>query len=91
MPFYSPNVADILRLTRRDETFLLEIEESLHAFFTLIGSRNSHKISKNTQVLANIWYYFITSIGNIQTLGEEYTGIIRLGCNNNIPSKLVKN
>lgn len=91
MQFYRANVADVLRLSQRDEAFLQEIEEKLHAFFTLIGSRNSHKVAKNIPLLARIWYYFITSVGNLQTLGEEYTGTIRLDRNNKIPSKLVRN
>lgn len=91
MQFYSANVIDVLRLSQRDEAFLRDTEENLRAFFTVIGSRNSHKVSKNIPLLASIWYYFITSVGNLQTLGEEYSGTIRLDSNNKIPSKLVRN
>lgn len=89
MKIYKANVADILRLSQRDESFLHDTEENLHAFFKLVAPRNAHKISKNVPFMANIWYYFITSVGNLQTLGEEYTGTIRLDTNNKVPSKLV--
>lgn len=89
MEFYKANVLDVLRLSQRDEAFLRDTEENLQAFLKLIRSRNSHRISKNIPLLANIWYYFITSVGNLQTLGEEYTGTIRLDGNNKIPSKMV--
>lgn len=89
MEFYKANVVDVMRLSQRDEAFLRDTEENLQAFLKLIGSRNSHRISKNVPLMANIWYYFITSMGNLQTLGEEYTGTIRLNGNNKIPSKMV--
>lgn len=89
MKFYKANVADVLRLTQRDESFLRDTEENLQAFSKLIHSRNAHKISKNIPIVASIWYYFLTTLGNLQTLGEEYTGTIRLDNNNKIPSKLV--
>lgn len=89
MEFYKANVVDVLRLSQRDEAFLRDTEENLQAFLKLIGSRNPHKISKNIPLLASLWYYFITSVGNLQTLGEEYTGTIRLDKNKKIPSKMV--
>lgn len=89
MTFYNANVVDVLRLSQRDEAFLRDTEENLQAFIKLIGTRNVHRLSKNVPILARIWYYFITSVGNLQTLGEEYTGTIRLDINNKIPSKLV--
>ncbi|KAJ8934265.1 hypothetical protein NQ318_020916 [Aromia moschata] len=55
-----------------------------------MGARNYHTIRKTIPVIANIWYYCMTSLGNIQTLGEEYTGTIRIGRNNRIPSKLMQ-
>lgn len=89
MTFYNANVVDVLRLSQRDEAFLRDTEENLQAFIKLLGTRNFHKLSKNVPILASIWYYFITSVGNLQTLGEEYTGSLRLDIHNKIPSKLV--
>lgn len=90
MKFYNANIADVLRLSQRDEAFLHDTEENLQAFFKLLGPRNSHKLSKNVATLASIWYYFMTSLGNLQTLGEEYSGTIRLDTGNKIPTKLVR-
>lgn len=89
MKFHNANVVDVLRLSQRDEAFLRDSEENLQAFIKLLGTRNFNKLSKNVPLLASIWYYFITSVGNLQTLGEEYTGTIRLDNNKKIPSKLV--
>lgn len=88
MTFYKANVADVLRLVQRDEGFLRDTEENLQAFFKLIGPQYYPRLFKNVPLFANIWYYSMTSLGNLQTLGEEYTGTIRL-CNNRVPSKWV--
>ncbi|KAG5897202.1 hypothetical protein JTB14_022555 [Gonioctena quinquepunctata] len=63
------------------------MEEQMHSFFKLMGSRSYHKLNKSIPVLANLWYYFMTTLGSLQTLGEEYTGTIRIGGSNRIPSK----
>lgn len=89
MKIHKANVADVLRLAQRDESFLLDTEENLQAFVKLLKPANANKISKNIPLVANIWYYFLTSLGNLQTLGEEYSGTVRLNGHNKIPSKLV--
>lgn len=90
MKFYKANVADVLRLSQRDEAFVQDNEEKLRALLKLIRPRNSHNSSKDIPILATIWYYCMTSLGNLQTLGEEYTGTIRVDRNNKIPSKMVR-
>ncbi|CAG9823728.1 unnamed protein product [Phaedon cochleariae] len=83
-------VADILRLTQRDELFVRDIEEQMHSFLKLIGTRTYHKMNKLIPVIANLWYYFMTTLGNLQTLGEEYTGTIRVNNNGKIPPKMMQ-
>ncbi|KAJ8931509.1 hypothetical protein NQ314_015582 [Rhamnusium bicolor] len=74
MNLYEAKVADVLRLSQRDEAFLHDVENQMHSFFKLMGARNFHKMRKTIPVIANVWYYLMTSLGNLQTLGEEYTG-----------------
>ncbi|XP_023015884.2 peroxisome biogenesis factor 10 [Leptinotarsa decemlineata] len=87
MTLYKAKVADVLRLSQRDELFVRDLEEQMHSFFKLMGSRSYHHLNKSVPLLANLWYYFMTTLGNLQTLGEEYTGTIRVGNMGKIPSK----
>lgn len=83
------NVADILRCSQRDEQFISELEQRVQSLLLLTGTRNLNELKKNVPVIAKLWYYLVTSLSNLQTLGEEYTGTIRVTKNNKIPSKLV--
>ncbi|KAJ8921942.1 hypothetical protein NQ315_008576 [Exocentrus adspersus] len=87
---YEAKVADVLRLTQRDETFLQDVENQMHTFFKFMGARSYHKMRKIVPRLAYTWYYLMTSLGNLQTLGEEYTGTIRVTENGAIPSKMIQ-
>lgn len=90
MKIYKANVADILRSTQRDDLFISDLEQNMHTFLKLMGTRNYHKLNTTVPVVANIWYYFMTSLSKIQTLGEEYTGTIRVNNKNQIPHKSVR-
>ncbi|KAJ8976125.1 hypothetical protein NQ317_019390 [Molorchus minor] len=87
---YPAKVADVLRLSQRDEIFVHDVEDQMSSFFKLMGPRNYHNIRKIIPVAVNAWYYYMTSFRNLQTLGEEYTGTIRVDRNNKIPSKPVQ-
>jgi len=87
MNFYEANVADILRCHQRDGAAVSDLESQLHSFLKQLGSRTYHKIRKLVPGIANAWYYSMTSLSNLQTLGEEYTGTIRLS-EQKISSKL---
>lgn len=89
MRHFEAKVADVLRLTQRDELFLQDVESQMHTFFKLMGARNYHNMRKIIPRVANVWYYLMTSLGNFQTLGEEYTGTIRVTEDGHIPSKMV--
>ncbi|XP_056633289.1 peroxisome biogenesis factor 10-like [Diorhabda sublineata] len=87
MRFSKANVADVLRLNQRDELFIMESGQKISELLKLIGSGNYHRFNTSISYLSTIWYYFMTSMGNLQTLGEEYTGTIRYNNNNQLPPK----
>lgn len=91
MRYYDAKVADVLRLSQRDEIFLQDVENQMHTLFKLMGARNYHKMRKIIPRVANVWYYLMTSLGNFQTLGEEYTGTVRVTKDGYVPSKMVCN
>jgi len=44
-----------------------------------------------SQILAKIMYYCVTTLSDIQTIGEEYTGIIQVDSSGRqLPSKSVR-
>jgi hypothetical protein len=89
MSFSEAGVADVLRSAQRDESFVREMQDNIQTITKLFGGRNHHGTQRITPALTNAWYYFMTTLGNYQTLGEEYTGTLRFNSENKIPSKLV--
>lgn len=89
MHFSQAGVADILRCTQRDENFVRDMQDNIQAILKLFGTRHYHTTQRILPALANGWYYFMTTLGNIQTLGEEYTGTLRFD-ERSIPSKTVR-
>ncbi|XP_050499884.1 peroxisome biogenesis factor 10-like [Diabrotica virgifera virgifera] len=87
MKFYKAKVADVLRLHQRDELFIMDAEQKMHLFLKLMGSGNYHRLNSSISTIARVWYYFMTSMEKLQTLGEEYTGTIRSNTSHQIPSK----
>ncbi|XP_068908862.1 peroxisome biogenesis factor 10-like [Tenebrio molitor] len=90
MSFSEAGVADVLRSAQRDESFVREMQDNIQTIAKLFGGRNHHGTQRITPALTNAWYYFMTTLGNYQTLGEEYTGTLRFNSENKIPSKLVE-
>ncbi|XP_066156552.1 peroxisome biogenesis factor 10 [Euwallacea fornicatus] len=90
MNLQQASVADILRCTQRDEAFIDELETKLHSFLKFFGNPVYHRIRRLVRSVANVWYYYMTSMGNLQTLGEEYTRIIRFTNEQQTPSGLTQ-
>ncbi|XP_050305686.1 peroxisome biogenesis factor 10-like [Anthonomus grandis grandis] len=76
--FHQAAVADILRSNQRDQTFVSDLESQIHSFLKFLNNRTYHNVQKYVSTIANVWYYSMTTFANLQTLGEEYAGIIRL-------------
>lgn len=91
MNFHKASVADVLRCNQRDQAVVSDLESELHSFLLLFLSNRTYLSIRNAvPVIANVWYYYMTSLGNLQTLGEEYTGTIRLSGFQKPPTKLVR-
>lgn len=90
MQLYNAKVADILRCSQRDESFIRSREEDIFSILKLLGFKNYNRLRNTVPALANIWYYYLTSCAKLQTLGEEYTGIIRFTRQNKIPTKFAQ-
>ncbi|KAK5650709.1 hypothetical protein RI129_001738 [Pyrocoelia pectoralis] len=90
MQLYNAKVADILRCSQRDESFIQSREEDIFSILKLLGFKNYKRLRNTVPALTNIWYYYLTSYGKLQTLGEEYTGIVRFTRQNKIPTKFTQ-
>lgn len=89
MQFFEPGVADLLRCTQRDQAIISDLEGQLHSFLKHLNARTYHSIRSSVPLVAHFWYYYTTSVRNLQTLGEEYTGTLRLTRDRKVPTKLV--
>lgn len=89
MQFHNAGVADVLRLSQRDDSFVREMQDNIQSIAKLFGFKNIHKNQKVVPTITNVWYYLMTTFGGLQTLGEEYTGSLRVNGEHKIPSKLV--
>lgn len=84
-------VADILRSSQRDEAYVVELESHLNAILRLCSNETYHSVKKFLPNIAASWYYMLTSLSNRQTLGEEYTAILRVNSEGQVmPTRAVK-
>ncbi|KAL3282394.1 hypothetical protein HHI36_005579 [Cryptolaemus montrouzieri] len=82
-------VVDVLRSFQRDDLAIRTLEENIQDFSKVLSSRTYRSYSKFIPYISSFWYYYVTSGNNLQTLGEEYSNIIRLS-DNAIPNKLTQ-
>ncbi|XP_022904231.1 peroxisome assembly protein 10-A-like [Onthophagus taurus] len=87
MKFYEAKVADIIRSSQRDDNFVNELQNYLTSIIKSFGNQNYNRLRKLIPPISTAWYYLFTSVSNLQTLGEEYTGTIRLDGTQKIPAK----
>ncbi|KAF2901032.1 hypothetical protein ILUMI_05172 [Ignelater luminosus] len=89
MPFYYAKVADIVRSSQRDELFIESLYQDILSICKTLNIKNFIYLRKVIPIIASSWYYFLTSFDNLQTLGEEYAGILRLDRDKKLPNKLL--
>lgn len=81
---------EIVRSIQKDDRYTKELAGDISDLLRLTGPRNWIKYNQLCQLIAEISYHGFASLNNLQTLGEEYTGIIQVDSQyRNIPSKLV--
>ncbi|XP_023177193.2 peroxisome biogenesis factor 10 [Drosophila hydei] len=82
---------EIVRSVQKDARYTNELSEDLSDILRLSGPRNWIKYNQLCQLIAKLSYHGFASLNNLQTLGEEYTGIIQVdGDYKHIPSRLLQ-
>lgn len=82
---------ETIRTVQKDLTYTNELSEDLSDLLRISGPRNWIKYNSSCKLIAEIVYHGFASLNNLQTLGEEYTGIIQINCNYaQAPSKILQ-
>ncbi|KAH8398850.1 hypothetical protein KR222_008927 [Zaprionus bogoriensis] len=82
---------EIVRSVQKDARYTNELAEDFSDILRITGPRNWIKYNQLCQLIAQLSYHGFASINNLQTLGEEYTGIIQVDGNyKQIPSRLLQ-
>lgn len=90
MKVYPAKQADVVRCSQRDELFVQQLENDFSYILRLLDAKYVHSLRALPPVAANVFYYGFTSASKLQTLGEEYAGILRIRGDNRIPNNLVR-
>lgn len=83
MSLYHANAgqAEIVRTIQKDQTYIDEIRSQLSDILLLVSQRNWFKYNHLCKLIAEVLYHHYAIVHNLQTLGEEYTGIIQVDSN----------
>lgn len=84
---------EIVRTAQKDAQYTTEINQNVLeiAQFLSKNNRSLIKFSDLSRVISNLFYHGFATINRLQTLGEEYTGIIQIDQQtDNLPSKFVQ-
>lgn len=84
---------EVIRTTQKDVQYTTEINQNVLdiAQFLSRNNRNLIKFSEISKVLSNIFYHGFATLNRLQTLGEEYTGIIQIDSRTNVlPTKFIQ-
>lgn len=82
----------ILRTTQKDDEIVNDINQDfINVLMKLRINKLNFKQHKRIDGVSKFLYYILTSLSCLQTLGEEYTGLIRVdGTKKFLPSKPVR-
>ncbi|EDW39463.1 GL17108 [Drosophila persimilis] len=69
---------EIVRSVQKDARYTNELAEDFSDVLRLTGPRNWIKFNQMCKLLAELSYHGFASVNSLQTLGEEYTGIIQM-------------
>ncbi|XP_037037488.1 peroxisome biogenesis factor 10 [Bradysia coprophila] len=80
MSFYYANAGqpEILRSIQKDATFASTLGQQMSDILRCSSNRHWIKYNNLCKLLAELLYHGFACFNNIQTLGEEYTGIIQI-------------
>lgn len=84
--------AEILRAAQKDDQVTDKLSDLVSdVTYMFAGNRRWLKSRSLRDALANVLYYGFTTLAGLQTLGEEYTGMIQIDkTGKNVPSKLLR-
>lgn len=72
------STAAIFRAAQKDEFFISKLASQCSDVLRLIGNKTWNKYSRHVTQASQILYGYLTTLKDLQTLGEEYTGIIQV-------------
>ena len=79
MDLYIAEPSEIVRSNIRDEEHLNDLETSLSSLLNYLFSRQRIFISSQwISTLSRAAYYTATTVAGVQTIGEEYLGLIQM-------------
>uniref|UniRef100_U5EZB7 RING-type E3 ubiquitin transferase n=1 Tax=Corethrella appendiculata TaxID=1370023 RepID=U5EZB7_9DIPT len=83
--------AEIIRTIQKDQTYIDELRSNLSDMLLMISQKNWFKYNHLCKLIAEISYHHYAILNNLQTLGEEYTGIIQVDSQySELPNKAVQ-
>ncbi|RZF44541.1 hypothetical protein LSTR_LSTR002314 [Laodelphax striatellus] len=84
--------AEILRASQKDDVLREKIESSLYDILLQVGGNKALiKYRNSLSALSNLIYFGSTTLSGLQTLGEEYTGILQFDSEkSNIPALKIR-
>jgi peroxin-10 len=81
---------EVIRTIQKDLQYTTELNQDvLEVTQLLLKNRNLIKHNELIKIATNTFYHTFAAINRLQTLGEEYTGVIQID-KNNLPSKLLQ-
>ncbi|XP_018320824.1 peroxisome biogenesis factor 10-like [Agrilus planipennis] len=75
MNFRAASVVDILRCSQKDNFIIGKLQSSIFEILKILGNEYRHQ--NTIKNLSSALYFLLTSCSNLQSFGEEYSGIIR--------------
>lgn len=84
---------EVIRTIQKDLQFTTDINQDVLevAEYLLPNNRNFFKYSDFIKIGTNVAYHGFAALNRIQTLGEEYTGVLQIDTKaDNLPKKLVQ-
>lgn len=84
---------EVIRTTQKDLQYASEVNQNVLEIAQFLSNNNRGliKFSEISKVISNLFYHGFATINRLQTLGEEYTGIIQIdNRTDHLPSKFVQ-
>lgn len=84
---------EVIRTVQKDLQYTTQLNQDVLEVsqFLLKNNRNFMKNNELIKIATNIFYHGFSAVNRLQTLGEEYTGVIQIDAKtDNLPKKLLQ-